>query len=447
MAFLLAATSLLLSLPIWLTSGRRRFDAAEPVWLLTVMYALSFWGRPLLVLYDPVNYMVDFVSYEAESMVTASSLALVGLVGFYLGYYSRIPQSMASTLPKLPWPWRPVRVVAALLVVAVAFGYLGHHFFAKGQFSLEYIYANRPLLNWGDGDLAQLTHLTGWWVVMLSFALYLLSARRPGIGLAACVGVTTVTLAVLSIFGARWSLFFVVGALTIVWHYARGPFKVKTWIGVFALFFVASAQFGVWRAGMDLRAIAPERLLDNLVTETRQYLEWDVLSEIVRTYPGSDGHSYGWLGFETALWLVPRRVWPGKPEWYGTTTIQRAIFPGVVDLTDEGFVGSFLTISTAGEGYVEFGWAGTLIYLFLFGVLWRLIYEFKERNQNSVPAVALYAVLVVSIPVYVRGFATVLLMIAVWFTLHVTLFRWLSGPCARQLERRTIASSGRRALT
>jgi len=65
--------------------------------------------------------------------------------------------------------------------------------------------------------------------------------------------------------------------------------------------------------------------------------------------------------------------------------------------------------------------------MFVFGVVWRLTYEFKELNRNSFPSVAAYAVLVVGIPVYVRSFASALLALFVWFLLHVAVFRWLGA--------------------
>src|SRR5437773_3516305 len=404
------------------------------------MYSISFWLRPLLVLYDPDNYGVPFVSYERSAMIGASGVAFVALIGFYLGYYLRLSPSFAPPLLRLPWPWRRSRVLTALFAFAALFAYLGFYFFSKGEFSFEYIYANRTLISWGDGDLAQLIQLSGWLVVILALALYSTSPRPSVMGAVAFVTTIVGVEGVLSIFGARWSLFFIVGSLIIVWHYTRRRVRIWQWIAIFLCFFVASSLFGTWRQSLDVDDIRPELMLQNVVTETYQYLEWDVLSEIFRLYPVSESHSYGRLGLETILWLIPRRLWPGKPEWYGTTSIQRIVFPGIINFSDEGgFVGTFLTISTAGEGYVEFGWAGAFLYMFLFGVLWRLIYEFKELNRNSFPAVAAYAVLAIGIPVYVRGFATVVLVVFVWFFWQIALFRWL-GNASRsttELARRT----------
>jgi hypothetical protein len=221
-------------------------------------------------------------------------------------------------------------------------------------------------------------------------------------------------------------------------HYLGRRLALRAWITIFVCFFVASALFGIWRQTFDLADIRPELIVQNVAIETHQYLEWDVLSEMVGLYPSSEKHTNGWLGLETVFWLVPRRFWPTKPEWYGTTTIQRTLFPGIIDFSDDGgFVGTFLTISTAGEGYVEFGWVGAFLYMFTFGVMWRSIYEFKEFNRNSFPAVAIYAVLAIGIPIYIRGFATVVLVVSVWFALHLIVFRWL-GDSSRPVPARAL---------
>ena len=81
MPLLLAATATVLTVPVWLATRTHRLDPAEPVWLLTVMYAISFWLRPLLVLYDPDIYAVSFVSYEQSAMIGASGVAFVALGG------------------------------------------------------------------------------------------------------------------------------------------------------------------------------------------------------------------------------------------------------------------------------------------------------------------------------------------------------------------------------
>src|SRR5439155_8830590 len=86
MPLLLAITAVVLTIPVWLmVTHKHRFDPAEPVWLLTIMYAILFWLRPLLVLYDPDTYAVRFVSYDRSAMIGASGVAVVALVAFYLG--------------------------------------------------------------------------------------------------------------------------------------------------------------------------------------------------------------------------------------------------------------------------------------------------------------------------------------------------------------------------
>jgi len=432
MPVLLGLTALVLTLPVWLATRAHQFDPAEPVWLLTMMFALSFWLRPVLVLHDPESYAAPFVSYDGNAMIGASSIALMGLVGFYVGYYSRLPRSLAPALPRLRWPWSRARVLFALVGFAALFAYLGLYFFAKGQFSFEYIYANRPLLNWGDGDLAQLIQLAGWFVVVLALALDSMSRQPSMVRRLAFIATTSAVLGILSIFGARWSLFFILGSLIIMRHYRGRRLGVRTWIVTFLCFFVASALFGAWRQTLDLDDIRPELFVQNVMIETHQYLEWDVLSEIVSLYPAIESHSHGLLGLETLFWLVPRRLWPAKPVWYGTTTIQSTLFPGILDFADDGgFIGTFLTLSIAGEGYVEFGWVGAVLYMFLVGVVWRLIYEFKEINGDSFPAVAVYAVLAVSIPIHVRAFATGILVVFAWFVLHLIVFGWLGGVARR----------------
>ena len=77
--------------------------------------------------------------------------------------------------------------------------------------------------------------------------------------------------------------------------------------------------------------------------------------------------------------------------------------------------------------------------MFIFGMMWRLIYEFKELNRNSFPAVAVYAVLAIGIPIYIRGFATVVLVVSAWFVLHLIVFGWL-GKTSRRAPARTLST-------
>jgi hypothetical protein len=425
MPIFLMIVSVILTTPVFVTAHQGRLDAIEPVWLLTAIYGISFWLRPLLVLYDVNKRALPYVTYDSGAMTLALAACVLGLSAFYLGYYSSVGRSIVPKLPNLRWPWERWRVVTAIIAFGAVFTILSGHFLEKGQYSIEYMYVNRALVNWGDGDLVQLLHMAGWVVVVLVFSLFVMRPANTLAAVGVLVAAISMVLIPLSFFGARWTLFFIVGCVLIMWHNVVCRFSARQWVMIFIGFFVLSALFGVFRSHLDFRELLLEDVLEYLVLEVSQYSDWDLLAEIIQIYPQFSGHTYGVLGLETFFWLVPRRIWPTKPEWYGTTLIQQTLFPGMLEMSAVGFTGSYLGTSIVGEGYVEFGWLGVVVYMFLSGVIWRLVYRFKNANRGRLPAEALYAVLIIGIPTYVRSFVSSILLMLVWSTGAAIVFRCL----------------------
>jgi hypothetical protein len=134
--------------------------------------------------------------------------------------------------------------------------------------------------------------------------------------------------------------------------------------------------------------------------------EWDIVASIVDYYPQSRPYYYGQLTWETTYSLIPRRIWQSKPIWYGPYQIENDVFPGqLVSLPDGGFEGTFLSSSTLGAGYAEFGWVGALAAMFIFGAMWRLLYGLVESRRPDFVRAALFGFCWSGMPILVRYFS------------------------------------------
>jgi oligosaccharide repeat unit polymerase len=420
-----------LTLPILLHGVDRPFDLFEPIWAITIVYALEFLIKPVLLLADPFTYQLPYLKYVEPAMLRATWLGALGFVAFYCGYETSIPSSLAAKVPRLGWPWRVGRVRLALTVSAVLFGLAVAHFLIKGDFDLIYMYGNRAAITAGDGDLALLMHLLAWSVVAMTFALYLM---RPSEGtLVRLVLTTGAVMVCMFMFAARMSLLFVIVGLVVVSHYTVKRIQHRTAAVLAAVLFVVAAAFGAFR-GSYLRPsfswsdVMGESLVASAQEEIQGYCDWDITATVVDYYPHQRAFYHGRLALESLYFLIPRRIWTDKPTWYGSQRIQNDIAPGLLSVADEGgFTGTSISQSALGEGYADWGILGVALYLFIYGCYWRWIYALLEANRFRFPGAMLFAPAFVFLPMVLRSFSSTIVNTSIWVAGMYLLCAWLGG--------------------
>ncbi len=423
--------ALLCSIPAVLSLKTRSFDPLEPVWLYSSIFFLEFFVKPLLTLWNPYRFGFNLLPLDYETMRVSRSLLIAGggLVAFYGGYYAAI------RLRGLPVfycsdKWRSGREIAMFIFGLSAFLYAVNFFFSRAGYSLSVMYLNRAAIGGMSGELSFLIQVFGWLAVIIPFRRCL--AKRSLVAWVAFSVFLLFVIAGFSVFGSRGTIFFIPVSLVVISHYVVARFSAVRILAIFSLVFACSAAFGAFRGNFDVDRLSLSSTVENLADEINAFADWDIFLAIQDFYPEFRPHYNGRLAAESVLWLIPRSVWPGKPVLYGSGRIQDDIAPGLRILNGGGgYTGTSISQSTIGEGYADFGLVGGLLYMSIFGLAWGWVYRVVRENSFSFPMVAIYSLMYILLPLYVRSFSSSLVMMGLWGILVTTSLSFLAGGRAK----------------
>lgn len=140
------------------------------------------------------------------------------------------------------------------------------------------------------------------------------------------------------------------------------------------------------------------KILDSLIY-TAHHVCVGKMSAIIAKIPAELPFMYGESYMRLLIAPIPRVLWPDKPvigigQYVGIDVMERSTISGVVP-------------GVLGEAYLNFGWPGLVIILFLFGGLCRTLYQkfAVNRDRNDMFAVGLYAILwILILDVFLNAF-------------------------------------------
>ena len=408
------AMGLVTGLPIW----RGRFSLFNPTLFYTVIYGITFWLRPFLVMVAPANYSLKWISYSDNGMLSATWLGAVGFGVFCLGYFSPLCSVVYGAMPQPASYLRKDRVATAVILGSILCLLSTVYFLNKANRSIWDVYTTatydeRVGLLRGDGEVIVLLRLACWVTAVLAYWLRL-SSRRGTLVRSLLAGVPVLMVFLLLAFGARAPVVTLLGTLLVIRNYVIRPISARNAM-VFALLgLIALAVWGQYRLSWSANFLEDYDPVTMTQKVGEDFPEWDILAAITDHYPLGQDYYYGRLSWESLYTLVPRRFWTTKPIWYGPDQISNDVFPGVLAVSAEGgFQGTFLSTGTVGGGYAEFGWVGGLAAMFIFGVLWRTIYRYVEDKTPTFAAAALFGYCWSGLPLHMRFFSTTIVSLAI----------------------------------
>lgn len=394
---------ILIGFPFMKAWENKTFDIFEPVNIFVCVFFLSFWVLPLLRYLDFDTFSLGYainVGITREDMRFGLWITVIGLIFFYLGYYSNIATILGKLLPKVPVRLHKGNVAILVGACLAIGGILWLYFFKKGNFSIEYIYANRATIVIGDGMLYHVMVVSLYFASMVSFS-YLIKKINGRFMKKLVYLIPAMTAIPFFIFGGREKMLIFLLVPFIIWHYTVHKLTLKKIAIGFLFAFVFIVLFGYFRAAGNLQFKDTKRLL--LSEANAQFSYSEIALMVYKHYPELHGFYHGKLMAQDFLIFIPRAIWPGKPINYGSQLVQLDILPQLVD-TETGY-GSYEAFSPLGLGYAEFGIIGAAFAMFICGLVWRGIYEFFKRSDTRNPySVMIFGLMIAMLPKIVGGF-------------------------------------------
>ncbi len=203
---------------------------------------------------------------------------------------------------------------------------------------------------------------------------------------------------------ARYWAFAVVLGLFFTWRVSARPAVIAVFVTVFAMsslvVFPYLDQFRYTEASIQKYGLHDDRYtepVDYVLAKTDYASVTDVA--VVIRYVDREGHTWGRQLLGSALFWVPRSVWPDKPD--NTAFI-------VADSI--GFPNRNLDSPLWAEGYVDFGWVGTALLLGGAGLIARRLDDAFVLLRRARAVVVRRAVPMVAVAVpMVAGYEYILL--------------------------------------
>jgi hypothetical protein len=440
-AILSAGVGVVLALPLTLRFLQRRFDPFEPIVIFVLAWGAMFVVRPLaIVIRDDRNfYGVDIL----PTLDLAVFLALLGAVAFVTGYELSWGRRLAQRVPGPPKPadlsaaLAGTAVVALLGVVALGAVLLG----SGAAHGIDVFLGGRSAeLN----ELIDGSSLYLWWASLLvipaalaSYAVAL-ATRRP---LAIAATVCLVGLGLLRTLptGNRTFLLIFLGGVVAYTYLHRGvrP-RLPTLLGGLALALLVSyvvLNFRYEETRGDSGRLPSPAALFAPVTKGPDAEMAPALAGALRVVPSELPYRFGGatLG-DLVRRPIPRELWESKPEPPGQQVVAR-VWP--VAKEEGNFDPAFTPLLFL---YWDFGIAGVLAGMALYGLLARTLFEFFRAHAEAALAQLLLAAGAMYLVFAVRTDPVLV------FVHGVVLFLPLIGLFALAARRRPLETDGGKPL-
>ncbi len=384
--------------PLWL--WRLGIDHDPPfIVLLSVIYFYTYGlGVFLLRSFSGSVYGSDISPQWVEA---ALRLSLEGMVCMLAGYYAWPWLPVASVMPRFRMRWtdrRAVRAAGYVLAIGGVAASLAQIPGLPKSLGQLMVYAQ-------DSTTVGMCILLGLWLMgmvgnrqmLLLFAV--LVPLRLGTGLigGASGGAIFIILTLVLMYAALshripWILVLAGTAAMFVIRPLELPYRAATWYPQGELYHASNLQKAEYMYGLIERTavggeVPPEVLIQAAAGRLSMFpMLADVVSETPSVIPYWSGASYYSLPFK----LIPRIIWPGKPEEVtGRTFGHRYGYTPVED------PGTSINFAQEVELYANFGSYGVIIGMLIFGMIYRSLLSMFVHPQMGFGAL-IAAVFVVS---------------------------------------------------
>ena len=384
----------------------RRFDVFDLSVYVQITFAVLFPLKALYVMYEGGTYLDLGQAEDVTSLTVALVYALVWLLLFYAGYFSRLPGRIAGQLPRLPaLSARKVRFWAPLLF-AVGLAASVARIYAIGGVTVA-LYDQGASL--GSVGLYPLSLLASFMVFafFLSLAAGVRCSDRVLLALAIPFGVMGLGKALFS-FSKGQLLTFGIGSL-VSYHWARGTRPGKLGVGVCVLASVSAFSFfDIWRSlAFTGGRTSTETVVSDVADRIRQGLEpgpfgsvvtltrkregIEALSLIVRD---TEGLAYAETLRNLVIMFAPRALWPDKP------VVSEGVLFGREYLGGTGMTA--YTVTIPGSAYRNLHLPGIIVSGYVIGVALATLYRYLRKSRNQETAALVYAVLFPALAYFVE---------------------------------------------
>lgn len=399
---LVSAIAVILLIPIAERIFRRRFDPFEPIVVFTLAYGVMFVIRPAsMIARDDFSFHGPRASLDVSATFSEMLLlALLGAVGFVVGYESALGRRLGGRLRRFSdLDARQVIAGATVLAGIAIFAFLS--FVATTSGLSTFVLLFHGTTSELEGSIADSSFYI-WEAflflipsVLIFFALGL--DRRKRLLLLAALGLTLLFLLRTVPLGARIALLPLLGALFVFFYVRRAARPSLISLAVI----VAVALLGsAFLSDLRGRATRHETVSDTVVRATKPSRSFTpftsgpdsemapALAAALAVIPSDLHYAYGrTIIGDLVSRPVPRALWADKPSIPRKHLIAR-VWP--IE-SAKGTINPEFSVLL--YFYWDFGPPGVVVGLLILGIAARFLFEYFSRHSSQLPVQVLYSLL------------------------------------------------------
>ena len=387
---------LLLMAPVFVAGIGRSVDPLESVYFWLPVYGYVYLIKPTVrvILGEPFWF-------GEENLEWALSIAIVGLIAFYVGYYCRLGAAISKHVPIMSGAisqrrlrfcgWAFIAVGAAGLWTYMEtsggwrqFWSLPHGYGGKPELSTAYIYQLPELMIIGFFLIA--------YDAIASKRFTVLTVARVGAASIGGIGVYTI------LWGRRTFVLWVLLTIFILYFLRKGRRPRPTVIlllGLIAYLAISltlayRSYFYLGASWEDLAGVKPVGVATAAISQPGD--EFDSFLAIVGLYPDPINYDYFGIYGRILIHPIPRLVWPDKPPLFVSSWDEFLFRTGISWGASD---------SVLGDLYIQMGLLGVLIGMFLAGVLFKFLFAYLMRAPSAPFMQLFYAVAIGNIPSFI----------------------------------------------
>ncbi|MDN5372922.1 MAG: hypothetical protein PWR19_1968 [Carnobacterium sp.] len=361
---------------------KKNCDIFEPFIFCSIIMILIFIVTPLINMI--LNDTYSFGVYVMGASLKATWIFNLSYISFCLGYFSiKIRDKMETTLiTSSLYLYRKKIVKTSVVLWILSFTLVVVYLITKG-FNLSYILTlgtGGNLLDQsnGSGTLLGFLSMFGYmcvtlWLLIVVFSKSLVLKGLTGI----------LTLLILIFQGFRFIIVIMILAPIIYYYIKIGKRPTPlTWffLGLMLTAMIIIIGFTRNNISSGLTISWGDINLDFAIEVIKG--NFDIYKSyygVINAVPNEMGFTYGKQFLYTFIMLIPRFIWPNKPEPLQAELVE-------LGLNKTASLSGF-AFPNLGEYYSEFGIIGSILILFILGKIiakCKLLYQGSNRNENTV---------------------------------------------------------------
>jgi len=386
----------LLVAPVLIAAVRGAFFPLEAIYFWLPLFAYVYLVKPTVRLLSE-----DQFAAGEHDLNWAMTVAIVGLLAFYMGYYSKLGTKMADHVPAMTGEVSSDRLrVVAWTFIAIGAAGLWAYMETSGGWR-EFWSKPHGLGGKTEHTTAYLYQLPE--LMIVGFFLIVYDAMTgPRLDLAAVGRVLFASIGGIGVYSILWSrrtfILWTMITVFILYFLRKSKFPNIMTILLFAtLVFAAVVAALAYRpylhlgsSAEELASVAP--LEHTVSTASQEGDEFDSFLAIVDLYPEYISYDYFSIYARIPLHPIPRFLWPDKPPLYVSSwdafLFQSRITWGASE-------------SLLGDLYIQMGILGVFIGMVVSGVLWRFFFAYLQKAPSSGFMQLFYAVAIGNVPTYI----------------------------------------------